>query len=71
MIAPGSLQNNAVPPGALTDRQREVEILVSRYVSVAHEWPSSSWLSRRLKISRKRAWEHLRAVRLRAGIIER
>lgn len=71
MISPDALENRAVRPSTLTDRQQQVATLVAQYVAAAHEWPSAAWLSRRLNISRKRAWEHLRTFRLRAGIIRR
>jgi hypothetical protein len=47
----------------LTERQRAVDQLVRAYVEVAHEMPSAGWLSRRLKISRERARQHLQAIR--------
>jgi len=59
MITPDQLDNRAV----LSDRQREVVALVTRYVSVAREFPSSGWLSRRLNISPARARQHIDALR--------
>lgn len=48
---------------ALTDRQQAVLVLVEQYYAAAHEMPSAGWLSRRLLISRKRAWQHVQALR--------
>lgn len=58
-----TLQNRAAAPARLTERQETAAALVERYVTVAEEWPSSAWLARRMSISRKRAWEHMDAIR--------
>lgn len=63
MITSSELNDRAVPPAALTDRQQEVLTLVQRYQSVAHELPSAGWLSRRLNISRQKALFHVEALR--------
>lgn len=63
MIRSSDLQNRAVLPDELTDRQRDVATLVDQFLAVAHEMPSAGWLSRRLKISRERARQHLEAIR--------
>lgn len=51
------------PVRPLSERQQTVVTLVTAYYSVAQEWPSSGWLSRRLNISRARAWQHLQRAR--------
>jgi hypothetical protein len=49
--------------GELTDRQREVLRLVQLYRAATQELPSAGWLSRRLRISRQRARDHLVTLR--------
>lgn len=49
----------------LTERQQEVLSLVTQYYAVALELPSTRWLSRRLQISPKRAWQHMDLLRAR------
>lgn len=53
------------PVTTLTDRQRTVLSLATQYYAVAEEWPSTGWISRRLHISRKRAWQHMNLLRER------
>lgn len=67
MINAGDLSNREIEPETLTTRQREVYTLVTAYYSVAREWPSSGWLSRRLNISRKSAYLHMIAIRDRSS----
>lgn len=55
----------------LTDRQQAVFVLVEQYYAVAHEMPSSGWISRRMAISRKRAWQHLQALRDKGRWLDR
>ena len=62
MITPSDLVNRAIAPGEITSRQREVLVLVRQYYAAAHELPSAGWLSRRLKISRATAHEHMAIV---------
>jgi biotin operon repressor len=57
------IETRDATPVALTDRQQTVLALVTSYYEVAREMPSSGWISRRLSISRKRAWEHVQALR--------
>lgn len=52
----------------LTDRERDVAQLLERYVAGAQELPSTSWLSRRLGISRQSAWRHLDALRTKGWL---
>lgn len=51
-----------------SERQQKVLDLVQAYYAVAEEWPTSGWLSRRLNISRARAWHHLQRAR---GFLDR
>lgn len=59
------LAHRQVRPAALTDRQRQVVELVTAYVTVAQEAPSSGWLARRLRISRQTAHHHVTSLRER------
>ncbi len=59
------LTHRAIRPAALTDRQRQVVELVTAYVTVAQELPSSGWLARRLQISRQTAHHHVATLRAR------
>lgn len=63
MIHPEHIQNRAVVTGMLTDRQEVAFTLVESYYRVACEMPSAAWLSRRMGISPKRAWEHMDSIR--------
>lgn len=64
MIDSAQLSNRAEShPAALTDRQRQVVDLYRAYVQVALEPPSTSWLARRMKITRKTVYDHLQAIR--------
>jgi DNA-binding CsgD family transcriptional regulator len=63
MIDPASLKNRAVMRPGFTDRQETAVAWVERYYEVAMELPSTGWLARRMSISRKRAWEHMAAIR--------
>lgn len=63
MIETHELQNRAVGPADLTDRQQQAYQLVRSYLSVARELPSSGWLARQLGISRRRALDHIEALR--------
>lgn len=58
-----ALDNRAVMPSDLTDRQREVLSLVRDYYHVARELPSAGWIARRLSISRATAHAHMEIVR--------
>jgi biotin operon repressor len=62
-MTPDVLTHRQTVAPTLSERQQTVLTLVTAYYAVAHEWPSSGWLSRRLQISRKRAWQHLTTLR--------
>lgn len=63
MIRSSDLQDRQVASVTLTDRQQEVFRLVTDYYAVAHELPSTGWISRRLHISRQRAQVLLETLR--------
>lgn len=63
MIESRDLVNRAEGAATLTPRQREVRALYCAYVAVAEEPPSSGWIARRLRISRKSAYLHVMAIR--------
>lgn len=62
MIEPVQLENRAVAPQALTDRQRQVLSEVERYVEFAGEAPSVRFLARRLSLHPTTVEDHLRAI---------
>ncbi len=66
MIDPRELHNGSTLPSSLTTRQQDAAELVSSYMSVAREMPSSGWLARRMNISRQRAHRYLEVVRAKA-----
>lgn len=70
MIRSADLENRAVTSRTLTERQLEVLQLARGYYAVAREWPSSGWISRRLRISRATAHEHLAIVREKTGLVD-
>lgn len=55
MMRAPDLDNRMQTQTVLTNRQQQVFVLVHDYYSVAHEMPSTGWISRRLNISRQRA----------------
>ena len=53
----------ASSPVPLKARQQTALELVERYYAAANELPSCRWLANRLHVSRKRAHDHLDALR--------
>lgn len=55
-------------PAALTERQREVFVLVTRYTELCEEPPSVSFLARRMGVHRNTVQQHLSAIHRKGWI---